>query len=57
VKPEMTTEVRKVEVDRNEGENAIIANGLRKGEQVVVKGQMRLTPGAKVTIAKPAKQL
>lgn len=54
VKPEMTTEVRKVEVDRNEGDNAVIANGLRKGEQVVVKGQMRLTPGAKVTIVKPA---
>jgi multidrug efflux system membrane fusion protein len=57
VKPEMTTEVRKVEVDRKEGENTIIASGLRKGEQVVVKGQLRLTPGAKVTIAKPAEQL
>ncbi|HEX7407346.1 MAG TPA: efflux RND transporter periplasmic adaptor subunit, partial [Candidatus Binatia bacterium] len=54
VKPDMTTEVRAVEVDRNDGADAIIAKGLQKGEQVVVKGQLRLAPGAKVTIAKPA---
>jgi multidrug efflux system membrane fusion protein len=54
VKPDMTTEVRAVELDRNDGADAIIAKGLQKGEQVVVKGQLRLAPGAKVTIAKPA---
>jgi len=54
VKPDMTTEVRAVDVDRNDGADAIIAKGLRKGEQVVVKGQLRLAPGAKVTIAEPA---
>ena len=53
VKPDMTAEVRKVEVDRNDGADAIIAKGLQKGEQVVVTGQLRLAPGAKVTIAKP----
>lgn len=54
VKPDMTTEVRKVEVDRVDGDNAIIAKGLQKGETVVLRGQLRLAPGAKVTIAKPA---
>jgi multidrug efflux system membrane fusion protein len=53
VKPDMTTEVRPVELDRNDGTDAIVAKGLQKGEQVVVKGQLRLAPGAKVTIAKP----
>jgi membrane fusion protein, multidrug efflux system len=54
VKPDMTTEVRAIELDRNDGTDAIIAKGLQKGEQVVVKGQLRLAPGAKVTIAKAA---
>jgi len=54
VKPDMTIEMRKIEVDRNDSADAIIAKGLQKGEQVVVKGQLRLAPGAKVTIAKPA---
>ena len=54
VKPDMTIEVRNIEVDRNDAADAIIAKGLQKGELVVVKGQLRLAPGAKVTIAKPA---
>ncbi len=53
VKQDMSTEVRKVELDRVDGDNAIIAKGLNKGETVVVKGQLRLAPGAKVMIAKP----
>jgi multidrug efflux system membrane fusion protein len=52
VKPDMTTEVRSVEVERSDGADAIIAKGLHKGEQVVITGQLRLAPGAKVTIAK-----
>ena len=31
-----------------------LVKGLQKGEQVVVKGQLRLAPGTKVIIAKPA---
>jgi len=54
VKQDLTTDVRKVEVDRVDGDNAIIAKGLQKGETVVVKGQLRLAPGVKVMIAKPA---
>ena len=54
VKPDMSTDLRIVEVDRTDGDNAIIAKGLNKGEQVVVKGQLRLAPGLKVVISKPA---
>jgi multidrug efflux system membrane fusion protein len=52
VKPDMTTEVRKITVDRSDGANAIIATGLKAGEQVVTRGQLRLAPGVKVTAAK-----
>ena len=52
VKPDMTVEMRKVEIDRNDGADAIVATGLRKGEQVVVTGQLRLAPGTKVIVAK-----
>ncbi len=54
VKTDMTAEVREIELDRVDGDNSIIAKGLNKGEAVVVKGQLRLSPGAKVRIAKPA---
>ena len=48
VKPDMTTEVRKVTVERAEGAKIIIASGLKAGEQVITRGQLRLAPGVKV---------
>ncbi len=51
VKPDMTAEVRKVVVSRSEGEQSVLAEGsVAKGEKVVVRGALRLTPGIKVTI-------
>ena len=50
VKRDMTTEVRKVVVDRTDGEDAVIGKGLEGRERVVVRGQLRIAPGAKVTI-------
>lgn len=50
VKSDMSVEVRPVTVQRSEGDLAVIATGLAKGEQVVTQGQLRLTPGAKVLI-------
>jgi multidrug efflux system membrane fusion protein len=50
VKPDMTTELRKITVARTEGDNAVIASGLQKGEQVVTQGQLRLGAGAKVLV-------
>ncbi len=52
VKPDMTVEMRKVELDRNDGADAVIATGLRNGERVVVTGQLRLAPGTRVIVAK-----
>jgi multidrug efflux system membrane fusion protein len=46
-------DVRKVTVERTEGDRAIVS-GLKKGERVVTRGQLRLGPKTRVQIAKPA---
>ncbi|HET7694854.1 MAG TPA: efflux RND transporter periplasmic adaptor subunit [Vicinamibacterales bacterium] len=51
IKPDRTAEVRPVAVARQFGEEMIIARGLAAGEEVVTDGQLRLTPGAQVSIA------
>lgn len=48
VKPDLSAEMRSVTVDRTDGSEAIIANGIQDGETVVTSGQIRVTPGAKV---------
>lgn len=50
VKGDMSVELRPVMVQRTEGDLAVIASGLSKGDQVVTQGQLRLTPGAKVVV-------
>lgn len=50
VKADKTAEVRKIAVERTDGDSAIIASGLKAGEQVVTQGQLRITPGAKVSV-------
>jgi len=52
VRPDMTTELRKVGIARTDGDNAIVANGLKKGEQVVTQGQLRLAPNTRVQIGR-----
>jgi multidrug efflux system membrane fusion protein len=52
VKADMTTEVRKVTVERAAGARIIIASGLKPGEQVITRGQLRLAPGVKVAVEK-----
>jgi multidrug efflux system membrane fusion protein len=51
VKQDHTVEMRNVTVDRQQGDQAVIARGLSGGEEVVTDGQLRLTPGARVTAA------
>ena len=46
-------DLRKITVERTEGERAIVS-GLKKGERVVTRGQLRLGPKTRVQIAKPA---
>ena len=50
----MVVDVRRITVQRTEGERAIVASGLAKGEQVVTQGQLRLGPKTRVQIGKPA---
>jgi len=51
VKEDMTVDLRKVVVSRTEGDTVVLAEGgVAKGEQVVVRGALRLAPGAKVMI-------
>jgi multidrug efflux system membrane fusion protein len=49
VKNDRTVEMRRVEVDRQQGDETIIARGLAGGEEVVTEGQLRLRPGVAVT--------
>jgi multidrug efflux system membrane fusion protein len=54
VDQDYVADVRKVTVVRTDGENAIIAGGLARGERVVTRGQLRLGPKTRVQVAKPA---
>lgn len=45
-----TAELRKVKVARQVRDQLVIASGVRPGERVVVDGQVRLSPGAKVKL-------
>jgi multidrug efflux system membrane fusion protein len=58
VKPDSTVDVRTVRVAREAGSEAVIGDGITAGEKVVVEGQMRLSPGARVVdrTPKPAPQ-
>ncbi len=49
IKPDRTAEMRNVRVERRQGEETVIAQGLKSGEEVVTDGHLRLTPGARVT--------
>ena len=50
---ESLAQVRKINVERTEGDRAIVS-GLKQGERVVTRGQLRLGPKTRVQIAKPA---
>jgi membrane fusion protein, multidrug efflux system len=50
VKPDQTVEIRQIKIARTEGNDTVAAAGVSVGESVVTVGQLRLGPGAKVTI-------
>ncbi len=50
VKPDMTADMRLVQVQRTFNGESIITTGVQPGERVVVDGQLRLTNGTKVEI-------
>jgi len=50
VKPDQTVELRPVTADRSIGGDTVIDKGLKPGETVVTDGQLRLVPGARITV-------
>ena len=53
ISDEMSAEVRRIGVLRTDGDRAIVEKGLKPGERVVTRGQLRLAPKVKVQIGKP----
>ena len=53
VRDDATVEVRPVTVARALGAETVLADGVAAGERVVVDGQLRLAPGARVVEAAP----
>ncbi len=49
VKADRTVEMRPVKAERQQGDQIVIAEGVSAGEVVVTDGQLRLTPGARVS--------
>lgn len=50
VKPDRTVELRVVSVERQQGGDVVVAEGLAPGDEVVTDGHLRLTPGAPVSV-------
>jgi multidrug efflux system membrane fusion protein len=57
VKSDSTAELRPVKVSTTYNGMTVIEKGVNPGDQVVIDGQMRLTPGAAVTVGKPGEKL
>jgi multidrug efflux system membrane fusion protein len=53
VKPDQTVEMRPIKVARTEGDDTVVASGLKVGDRVVTVGQLRLVPGTRVDTANP----
>lgn len=55
LKTDQTVEMRPIQVARTEGDDTVVASGLKVGERVVTVGQLRLAPGTRVDISGAAK--
>ena len=51
---DMVADVRPIALQEIDGDRAIVARGLTKGERVVTRGQLRLGPKTRVQVGKPA---
>jgi multidrug efflux system membrane fusion protein len=56
IKPDKTAEMRPIKVAQTEANMALVDDGLKPGEQVVVDGQYKLQPGAHVELTSPQQQ-
>jgi len=50
VAPNRTVTLRTVKVARTDATSAVVSTGLQAGEEVVTDGQLRLTPGARISV-------
>jgi len=55
VRPDTSVEKRLVTLGPLRGDDAVIRSGVQQGETVVTDGQLRLVPGAKVSVQTPAR--
>lgn len=53
VKNDSSAELRPVQLGQRQGEWVVVTEGVKADEKVVVKGQLGVTPGGKVSIAAP----
>ena len=53
IKSDSSAELRPVKLGQRQGDSVVIEDGVKAGDQVVVKGQLGVTPGGKVRIAQP----
>jgi multidrug efflux system membrane fusion protein len=51
IKPDKTVEMRPIQTGQTEGNLALVEDGLKPGEEVVVDGQYKLQPGARVEVS------
>jgi multidrug efflux system membrane fusion protein len=56
IKPDKTVEMRPIKVAQTEANLALVDEGLKAGDQVVVDGQYKLQPGARVELTTPQPQ-
>ncbi|MGH7848427.1 MAG: efflux RND transporter periplasmic adaptor subunit [Candidatus Binatia bacterium] len=54
VKQDSTAELRPVTVGQRQGDLVVINKGVKAGEQVVIAGQLGVTPGGKVRVTQPS---
>jgi multidrug efflux system membrane fusion protein len=52
VKDDSSAELRPVNLGQRQGDLVVINQGIKAGERVVVQGQLAVTPGGKVNVAK-----
>jgi len=50
IKPDLTAEMRPVTIGASIGGETAVVKGMQAGERVVTDGQLRIIPGAQVTI-------
>ncbi|MSP39938.1 MAG: efflux RND transporter periplasmic adaptor subunit [Deltaproteobacteria bacterium] len=54
IKSDSSAELRPVKLGQRQGDSVVIDDGVKAGEQIVVNGQLGITPGGKVRVVQPS---